>query len=504
MAQRFELEDAALALPSEARVELVCSVLASLSLRDQLSVRDVISSLLLKRDFLTLLPPELVAHVLACLPPRDALRCVRVSRQWRSAVLQCASYWKGVCARLGIPPEPALSWTELARGGMRLQRRVKRGSLCSSITFAKTHCKVVNAEPGSAGVFIVYSVNDSTMERDHFISIHTLRPLEVIMEDGSLRQPDMVEEAHVGVSRFFRLQWCHASQRYVKLYGSNGECFLHTRQGGAPATREWAGPIVSPSLFVSGSCPSCPLMALAGKALPEDSTSGVWPLQLLKPWPAPSTAVDKFDCHFEFLPDTALRRSVFYRIRKLALLPSGCLGEEPFCSSHRVLVQIGFCVVVLGIESDCGRGPSVPQQLAVLRRNTDPMHLVSAAAVGSYSFQLSTDNKLLGMVIDRHLYCWDLDSFSLTVSRDLLSVVFILALGRHFSVFCGGYDVRVVSTATGGTLFYGEFPGPDATISSPFDQAWLDTPDTSGRFLELATVRRVMNSRISMARLYLE
>ena len=494
-------------------MELVCSVLAHFSLRDMLSVLGEISSLLLKRDFLALLPPELVACVLTCLPPEEALRCVRVSRQWRAAVLQCGSYWKGVCARLGIPPAPTLSWSELARGGMRLRRRVRLGSLYldDAYTFTERHCNVVTAEPDSAGVVVTHSGSDSltTRKRGHFLSIHSLStstPLKVTLKDGSPRQPDMVEEAHVGVSRFFRLHWCYASQRYVKLYGSNGECFLHTRQDeGGPATREWTGPIVSPSLFECGSCPSCPLMVLAGKAPRVDSASGVWSLQLLRPWPAPSTAVDKFDCHFDFVPDEALIVNAFCRVRKLALLPNRCLGEIPFCSSHRILVQIGHCVVVLGIESDCGCGFSAPQQLVILSTISDPIH--SAISATSSSFQLSSDNALLGIVIDSHLCCWELDSFRLTISRDPLprTMVILMVLGRHLSVLSGGGDLRVFSTATGESLFSEWLFGLDVTsMFGPINPAWLGTPDTREVLLELAMVHRDRFTSTSMTRLYLQ
>lgn len=57
--------------------------------------------ILLKRDFLKLLPLELSFYLLKWLDPQTLLTCCLVSKQWNKVISACTEVWQTACKNLG-------------------------------------------------------------------------------------------------------------------------------------------------------------------------------------------------------------------------------------------------------------------------------------------------------------------------------------------------------------------------------------------------------------------
>ena len=435
-------------------------------------------------DRFTLLPPELVAQVLANLPPEDAVRCSSVSWRWRSVVLQSSPYWRRVCARLGICREPSITWGDLAVAGMRLRNKLTHVTGSDVILVKKIggplfeKCSTTwAANPSGAGVFVVHVKSSKAATRfSNFVSIQSFT-----LEDR------LEEETRVEVSPSFKLLQCFASRDYITLWGTNGEGVQYSRHsiaGSGSGTRRWEGAAVSPDLFEFSGCSSCPLVGLIGRSLSLDSDS--WRLQLIRVHPAPSSEVERVECPFELRGE--LTGNGYCCVRKLCLIQNGSEMNGPFCASHKVLLQVGQNILVLRVKVQPGLSPSI-EQLALLQPSSDLVHFADPAA-GVVT--LSSDHRLAGLA-DHHLCCWDLDSLGLT-SRAKLSFIDrlqqvprLLALGLQLSILCSFHELTVVCTTTGEALFRLDNSDTFAAVllSPPLEQGWLNSVDCTGRRLEL-------------------
>lgn len=444
---------------------------------------------------LSLLPLELVEQVLAFLPVRDAVRCTCVCQQWRLAVLRCPAYWKRVCAKLGVRPEPSLSWRDSGMAGLSLNRQFKElmalgvvrmntiPHCVGNAKFKKNHHvhKVVAADPGSVGVVAVHGHRRrGDKHLSSFLSLQSFKS-----EEGG------VEETRMDVSCSFELQWCTASPSYITVYGSNGECYLHTRRTttGGPSTQQWKAGKLHLDAQVFGSCSSCPLMVLTYRHLPL-FVSNTCRVKLLK-LPAPPLDYVRTS-YFRFKIDKDLPKGL--EVVGVRLLQSGCEVDGQYCMSHKLLIDACGTVFVLEVTQHSEQASPSVQQLATLHKDPGPQY--SGVRIGYTEYRrlvVSSDCKLAGLTHGRYLYCWELDSLTL-VSRARLSFVMtqgsrLLALGLQFSVLCTSTSiVMVVCTATGKILHrcsFGRYP-----FEPPLRQDWLNSLDTDTHRMEIGVCRK--------------
>ena len=73
-----------------------------------------------KRDFLSLLPPELIERVLCYLDWRTLLICRSTSRAWRAATDSAAKAWRQACVKLGVLVEQTMATADEYRSQFRL------------------------------------------------------------------------------------------------------------------------------------------------------------------------------------------------------------------------------------------------------------------------------------------------------------------------------------------------------------------------------------------------
>ncbi|AAW40931.2 f-box/wd-repeat protein lin-23, putative [Cryptococcus deneoformans JEC21] len=109
---KAELLQKALTLPLELRRELATSLLWSMPRNEVLALNERLN-MMLQKDIVGLLPPELAFLILSRLDLGDILKCSSVSRTWRNLCNKQA-LWALLCATNSPPIRPLpISWAEL-------------------------------------------------------------------------------------------------------------------------------------------------------------------------------------------------------------------------------------------------------------------------------------------------------------------------------------------------------------------------------------------------------
>ncbi|KAK8844693.1 hypothetical protein IAR55_006542 [Kwoniella newhampshirensis] len=112
--ERAQLFDRALALPLDSRRDLATSLLWSLP-REEISKLNERLNVMLQKDIIGLLPPELTFLILGKLDLEDLLRCSLVCRKW-AKLLDEQGLWALICASHRPPIKPAnTTWADITR-----------------------------------------------------------------------------------------------------------------------------------------------------------------------------------------------------------------------------------------------------------------------------------------------------------------------------------------------------------------------------------------------------
>lgn len=466
---------------SDSRVELLCDLFSRCTHREQVVVLEQLPEYL-KRDFVSLLPPELVMKILCYLDPMDVLGCLLVSRRWNEVINDCRPYWKFLCSRVGIPQFMRVETEHRTLKGfaltaMKLRNRIKKAK--PKFTYFTQGFESINvitvqaAEPITGGAFIGHVIHPNearTAVEKHVLSI------KVVDSDGVFSNV-----ANVTVAQLFVLIWGFASSTFILVYGSTGEwirCKLPPTKKRRSSAHMWMDQeICSMAFYEIGSCPDCSLVGVIPKK-PRDNS--LWNFGITKLIVGQSD-VGKVKCPFSFMPYEELKGNPYFEAHKIALLPhSGGTDQHGFCNNHRVLFQFGACIVLFTLHSESNGSCHISAPLQSFCPE-DNQSLFASAYIMGHKFCLSADNKILGYFVDGYFYRWNVETYesSRSLRRTFPGNARCLAVGHLYSMMLSSQTVRVFSSITGeSVLNYGiRYSGesPNRPIYGPVHQEWLNT-----------------------------
>ena len=460
----------------------------------------------LKRDFVTLLPPELVCAILRFLPTRDVFRCLRVSRGWRDVVTNCRSYWKSYALSLGVSPsalpgllERYVSCKAVAVALLQTRKQLQYGravfqdysnKLSLQPPTATLTCRP--AQPVWNRLFICHGGYASSDMGTYIISICCLD-----------QSDSLVELARTKVPYFFTILWSHASHKHVVIHGSDGS-WLQTRiicrDTCDTCSTVWRDSVYSMAYYELGCCPECSLIVIINRVAREKRW---WDLLVVRLVDGEEEA-HKLFTSFPFLPVESHHNSIFFQIHKLAVnTHSSDHDSVGFCSRHKLLIQFGATICIFSLHIKPNGDPGFGDILAVESLSTlcpfnDQSYFFTASVLG-HKFCLSSDERFASYLVDGDLFTWNLETLELCQKRSKASKLptnsDVIAVGSAFSIIVSTsrmQTLQVISTISGETLvnYYIGYVGDDPMFG-PMDQSWLNSISVLERSVPLAiTIRK--------------
>ena len=484
-------------------LDVICELFSRCSHGQQVQLMEDRFPRFLKRDFVTLLPPEIVAKILSCLETGDVFRCLLVSRSWNGVITACQAFWRHHACLLGVPPDVMsaekkkkhISYKEITLFILRVRSAIRRAHPVFQQYPDKTGkppkatltCRP--AEPIWNGLFISHEVYACSDVGTYVLSIRAID-----------RVNDLVELTPVTVSHLFVIIWSQSSPKHVVIHGSNGSWILtriFSREGFDVLTTTWSDSVYSGAYFELGCCSECCLLGIVNKVAREQK---LWDL-LVNRLIVGSDGPDKLRTTFSFLPFESHHNNVFFQVHKLVVLSdSSDHDHRGFCTRHKLLFQFGACICIFSLHIEVERNGAetlIVQNLSNLCPFDDDSYYSTPSVLG-HEFCLSSDNRLAAYFVDGTFFSWNLDSlqpygihkrqeFSYPTNADCIAV------GSLFSVMYirGLRGVRVISTVSGESLLFHciDYMG-DNPVHGPMDQQWLNNLYILGKSLSLAITLR--------------
>ena len=480
-------------------VDAVCELFSRCSHRQQLELLQDRLPRFLRRDFVSLLPPELVSHLLRFLTVRDVFRCLLVSRSWNRTITNSHSFWKNyTITSLGVPQsllpgllERHVSYKSAAVAVLQTRNWISSGRAVfqhypnntGKPPKATLTCRP--ALPSWNGLFVGHEVYAGSDGGTYRLSIRALDHSNSLVELTSIR-----------VSQHFAITWCCSSPRHVLVHGSEGswvQTRIISRETCDVRSNTWRGESVyNRSYYELGCCPECCLVVIARRAAREESWWDLLVTRLVEG----REEDQKLRTSFQFLPFDSHHNSVFFRIHKLVVRSYSCEPDrEGFCSKHKLLIQFGATICIFSLHTteseDDDREIVVVQNLSKLCPFEDHTYYYTPSVLG-HQFCLSSDDRFAAYLVGEDIFTWDLSSLELCQlnRRSLLPTNSdIVAVGGLYSVVYTSrmQTVRVVSTVSGETLFNHRisYMG-DNPMYGPPDQFWLNDVDGVEKSVPLA------------------
>ena len=480
-------------MDSPSRVKLLCTLFSQCSHHEQVMILERIPACF-KRDYLSLLPPELVVKVLCFLGADDIFSCMLVCRHWCRVVSECDPYWTSLCKKIGVSEymlreeRPKYgSLKALALTALRYQNRIK---------LSQPACKEFQTDSKSVGSVDMHTLQlrpAKPISNGVFIQQEFRGGKCVLSIRGLTASGILAELASATVSHAFFIIWSSSSSKYVLVYSSTGEWVRISVSSVTESPfylwEQYGGDIYSLPYYDIASCPECSLVAVISKA---PSHNGFWDLVILKLRTGES-AVEKQVCTFFFQPDKDLQGNVFFCPQKIALLPSPDTKQGDFCCSHTVLMKLGGYIVTCNLELFDSGNCAVSNPTQTLRSHSNPSLNATPSILGE-TFCLSCDRKLLGYVTGDTFCLWNLDTYTEMRCKlnglKLSNKVECKAVGHLFSIICTSNTICVISSFTGNVLVAYAIRDSTQQIFAPVHQDWLNKfePYRNMVIFEFATV----------------
>ena len=467
-------------------VELMCELFSRCSHRQQVCLLEDRLPRFLQRDFVSLLPPEIVGHILRFLEARDVFRCLLVSRSWLKIITNCQAFWKNYTLSLGLFPsflselvDRYITYKALAVALLK----VRKSLACSKSVLwqypdktrklpkATLSCRP--ALPSWNGLFISHDVYASSDVGTYVLSIRALD-----------QSGDLVELTSMTVSHVFVVLWSASSPRHVLIHGSDGTWIktrILSREACEVRSATWRDSVYSLAYYDLACCPQCCLVGVWSRAAREEKWWDLLVCRLVEGREEPH----KLKTSFPFLPFESHYNGVFFQIHKVVMTSFSCNScEDGFCSRHKLLIQFGatICIFSMDIEppDNSGTGRVIVENLCALCPFDDRPYYCTPSVLG-HEFCLSCDGRFAAYPVNGDIFAWNLDTLELCQYKRR-GIQFpknsdIIAVGSLFSVVYTSsvQTLRVVSTVNGETLlnhvinYKGENP-----VYGPKDQLWLN------------------------------
>ena len=336
----------------------------------QLEVLEYLGDILFK-DFIACLPPNLAQKIICYLPFADILSCLLVNKKWNNLITHCDAYWEWFSRRLGL-----CSLT------LREDMLLQYGSLRALCVAGFKQCNriralvpaTVSVSKGNPTCTYVYAGNGLLLKYREING-----SAEIVVEKARSHNTLSRVASFIVPSRSGRIKWAAASDHYLIWKQAGGKwsgCSTEEEgEGGRDSPREldqWDDEPSGDGLFSSiALCHRCHLVSMMADA---EGDCEVWDVHVIKlrrgaassrrmVYPVSVGCVEQVD------PAAGSRG----RAAESAVVRRFCLGgrimlasegEERdgtgFCTTHRVLLQVGNCVAVHRLQSSLSSEDAYP------------------------------------------------------------------------------------------------------------------------------------------------
>lgn len=452
----------------------------------------------LHRDFISLLPDQLVENVLSYLTAADAINCTLVSKNWNKVIGGCSKFWLQRAQDLGL--SAFFITDELKKGGPRGVKELCAAAVIHQryIRSLMSHSMVIAKSPCSADTVYQYAGNGIALRYRE-----SNGEAQVVVE--RIVTPHSVVEIAVFTVKSFssRIKWVSSSGSYILWKQLDGKWSGCDTTGLSLELEQWVDEPVSQGFHSISFCHRCHLIAILSEA--EDDVE-VWDLQVIKLQRGKSTVRKMvYPLPLDRVQSAWEKKRHFLGGDVTLLSDSEKVDGNGFCQSHRVLLQVDSKLVLHQLKS-------MPVAERVLLINhllpdaklSKPLHVISPHASekqldmmdlqvskGRPTFCYSSNYSRVALLHESYLYVWHLRCLEAESCVDLLQYNMpsdskCVALGDMYTVLAS--DIHgtcyVVVTRTGELLTQTSsvpYFNPGAQRSTrfkffpPIDQSWLNS-----------------------------
>ena len=399
---------------------------------------------LIRRDFIGQLPLLALVRVLHHLPTKDIITCMRVSRDWYTAIKNCDIFWRSVCLQFGLSSAIVSEYCLIEKEGSIMNVALRSEMHISNIKQTLGKCTFVsnmNRIPNVSSSVQLYSHQDcyGKVALTASSSRHSRSTIEIVAHYNEMDEL-LITFPLIQLCRI--ICGCHADSESI-VYATN---LADWGKMHCPSAKNqlWSDCKVVSSYAKIAACRKCGLIA---EAEPQPHVKG----ENLVAWKVEFICLDfrissvKRVQRYAVLKEVIIPENDYSSIQLMALLSSS-LSTEGACCEHWLLIQLGGGVAVFSIYGDTNIFEPInksdsPTDLEHVNTFIPQGHtLLSLSSLGD-TFRLSYNDKLLGLILCDVLYVWDVSSFSLLSTTHLRQHIgagqyrcSLLAVGNIYSL----------------------------------------------------------------------
>ena len=453
-------------LDGDSRIKILLNLVKLCSYQQQLQFVEVLNGYFHK-DFISLLPCNLVERLLSFLSVEDALNCTLVNKKWNQVVGACISYWNKKAEELGLSKTLIAEQVKSARFRCLKDLCVSAIHQQKCINSLMTHRAVVSKNSSSVGSNFIYAGRGVTLRYSE------LNGFAQVIIERIISPCSFLEIAAFKVKPFNgKIKWSSSSNDYVLWKQLDGKWNGYDITSQEGELEQWEDEPISQGYHSITFCWSCHLIAIVSEA--EDDVE-VWDLQVIKINKGKTTIRKMvYPLPLERVQNMWQKKRYLLGGDITLLSDSTEKDETGFCQSHQVFVQVDSKLVIYQLKDV----PTSERLLLVHHllpdaRLSKPLHVISPEILeqqfplvdlqvskGRPYFCYSFDYSRVALLQESYLYIWNLDGYEEESRADLLFFNFppdckCIAVGSLYTILASNSHgmCYVVLSRTGELLF---------------------------------------------------
>ena len=402
----------------------------------------------LNRDFLSLLPPEIVIQILSYLSVDDLVSGLQVCKDWRRLISGATPVWKTAPQKMG-----------LSESIMSAKLPKYNGSLSALTLAAWKHRKcIASSRPSLVAMDTYFSGTRNQMALRRLVDrkcdyhwagngVVVCHKMDASLNIDILLMTDAFSFkilcSYCALDACLQLRWAAAiGSEYLiwRNYSGNKwvKCSLKESK-----LSVWIDDSIREE-GVAGVCDKCGLITILPSSV--DQEAGLWHMSILKLIAGHKRPVKTY-CSLKapsgLWSELDAGESIIEGLDVFSIAKNGETND--FCKAHCLLVQLEGSIAVYHVLNDVGT--------VHIYNPTKVLQPHPCEATNGTFFQRSSDGKLVSMVSTCQHHIWQLDSGSYHSVHTPSNCCCCLALGHLYSVLQCEDSVKVVATYTGEVLF---------------------------------------------------
>ena len=381
----------------------------------------------LHKDFIGLLPEQLVKKVLTYLSVGDAINCTMVCKKWKSVISACSAFWSQRARELGLSAQ--FISDQLKKPGCKGLKE-----LCASAVSHQRYIRLLSPHT----MLLAKSASSASLSYNYAGNAVALRYKELdgqaqVFVERIVSAHSLVEIAAFSVNSFSgRIKWAASSGNYILWKQVDGKWCGFDTTSLTSDLEQWVDEPVSQGFHSITFCHSCHLIAILSEA--EDDME-VWDLQVVQLANGKSTVRKMvYPLPLERVQGSWQKKRHFLGGDVTLLSETEVKDANGFCQSHKVLLQVDSKLVLHRLTAV----PAAERLLLVHHllpdaRLSKPLHVFSPAvssepmdfidfqvSKGRPVFCYSQDYSRAALLHESYLYIWLLSSLKQESRVDLL------------------------------------------------------------------------------------